>query len=106
MCAITFLSSLGDQSSPSLSTSASVCNKVEPNLFHSVTKSNMGNILLYLRYFTHDRNNSKNIQRGTHSEASRELILYITPWGDLLRSVPHIKNDVKINLQEYIGHTG
>ena len=23
-------------------------------------------------------------------------------WGDLLRSVPHIKNCVKINLQEYI----
>ena len=26
--------------------------------------------------------------------------------GDLLRSVPHIKNGVKINLQEYIDHTG
>ena len=45
-CAVTFLSSLGDQSSPSLSTSVSVWNKVEPNLFHSVTESNIINNIL------------------------------------------------------------
>ena len=28
------------------------------------------------------------------------------PWGDLLRSVPNIKTDVKINLQEYNDHSG
>ena len=45
-CAVTFLSSLGDQSAPSLSTSVSVWNKVEPNLFHSVTESNIINNIL------------------------------------------------------------
>ena len=58
MCATTFLSSLGDQSSPSLSTSATVCNKVEPNLFHTATKSNIINnitsdILLPFLWFYH-----------------------------------------------------
>ena len=71
-CAVTFLSSLGDQSAPSLSTSVSVWNKVEPNLFHSVTESNIINNIL--GNISPGPTSLAVGSSGTHAQKSREKI--------------------------------
>ena len=78
------------------------------NFGHWVTSLNVGRrqlvrfsgkTIYYCQEYRLDTLNFK----GDQSEYSNYFVLF---FGDLLWSVPYIKTDVKINLQEYIDHSG